>query len=111
MNNKQTWSIIIFCFNEAKTVGTVFNSVVDTFSKNGVNVFEIIIVNDGSSDGSDAVINKIVAENSSFAKAVHHPVNLGIGHALRSGYTNAQFENVCAIPADGQFDFSELIPF
>jgi glycosyltransferase involved in cell wall biosynthesis len=36
---------------------------------------------------------------------------MGIGAALRSGYFNSRFENICVIPADGQFDLDELIPY
>ena len=110
MKNQQSWSIIIFCYNEVVSVKIVFESVLATFKSMGVTDFEIIIVDDGSTDGSKTIISEIQKQNQAFTKAIIHDKNLGIGAALRSGYTNAKKENVCAIPADNQFDCNELLP-
>ncbi len=106
----QTWSIIIFCFNERDSVQRVFESVFKTMARMAPGKFEIVIVDDGSTDGSAEVIQKIKAKSSK-VRVVFHPRNLGIGRALYSGYAHAQNENVCAVPADGQFNPGELIPF
>jgi dolichol-phosphate mannosyltransferase len=106
----QSWSVIIFCYNEVQTVSKVCQSVYELFTKNGVPQFEIIIVDDGSTDGSVEVIRKAQAENQEKIKAAFHGKNKGIGYALRTGYDAAQFENICAVPADGQFDVYEIIP-
>jgi len=71
---------------------------------------EIIIVDDGSTDNSGEIVRK-AAESFTNIKAVYHPRNLGIGRALRSGYAAVQYENVSAVPADGQFNVAELIPY
>ena len=71
---------------------------------------EIIIVDDASDDGSAQTIRDI-QNTVPDIKTVFHPSNLGIGHALRNGYSQAENENVCAIPGDGQFDVTELLPF
>ncbi len=69
--------------------------------------YEIIIVDDGSDDGSDGVIDEFVYNNS-FLKCIRHLSNKGIGLALLSGYAACAKEFVCAIPGDGQFDVNEL---
>lgn len=99
-------SIIIFCYNErdnlAKTIEQA-TSVLPSISKN----YEIIIVNDGSTDDTVALAMHYT-DKFTFIEVVSHPQNMGIGQALRTGYNRAQFEYVCAIPGDGQFDVSEL---
>jgi glycosyltransferase involved in cell wall biosynthesis len=107
----QSWSVIIFCYNEEITVKTVYHAVLDVLKKNVQANFEIVIVDDGSSDQSVNEIHKLQEQYPSYTKVVLHPKNLGIGKALRSGYTNSKYENVCAVPADGQFDVTELIPY
>lgn len=72
------------------------------------NNFEIIVVNDGSTDNSDALIQKSIAGKSYF-NYQKHEINQGIGLSLRKGYSLAKNENVCAVPGDCQFNFKELL--
>lgn len=101
-----SYSIIIFCYNEQDTLEGVFQSTLQ-FLQHLKTDFEIIIVNDGSTDNTLSICNKIQSEYS-FVKIIHHKENLGIGLALSSGYNSANKEYVCAIPGDGQFDINEL---
>jgi glycosyltransferase involved in cell wall biosynthesis len=106
----QTWSIVIFCYNEAGTIEKVISKSHEVLKKMEVETFEVLVVDDGSTDGSREIIEKQV-QKFSFLKYFPHSQNKGIGHALRTGYFNAKFENICAVPADGQFDLDELLPF
>jgi len=106
----QTWSVIIFCYNEKETVESVFYSVLNILQNIQAD-FEIIIIDDGSKDGSADKILQLYQKFPKIIKPVCHPKNLGIDSALRSGYTASQYENVCAVPADGQFDVKELLPY
>lgn len=69
--------------------------------------YEIIVVDDGSTDKTSAICQNIATHNQN-VKLICHKKNLGIGMALRCGYQNARFEYVCAVPGDGQFNISEL---
>jgi glycosyltransferase involved in cell wall biosynthesis len=106
----QSWSIIIFCYNEKDSVHRVIEAVQKVLSRISNPKREVIIVDDGSQDGSPQVILEI-AKKYRNVKAIYHPSNRGIGEALRSGFQAARYENVCAVPADGQFDCQELLPF
>ncbi len=106
----QSWSIIVFCFDEKDTVAQVMNAATEIGATLSGGDFEVIVVDDGSRDGSAGII----AEKSKLlpgCKVITHEKNLGIGHALQSGYSSASKENVVAIPADDQFDCRELLPF
>jgi len=107
----QSWSIIIFCYNEEHTIASVFNSVFDLLKRNSVPNFEVVIVDDGSTDGSVEKIKHLQSEFPEHIKIFFHQKNKGIGYALRAGYNLAQYENISAVPADGQFDVKELLPY
>lgn len=100
-------SIIIFCYNEEDNLLQVFLRTLEAMEVMSTD-FEIIIVNDGSTDGTNARCLEIVS-NYPQVKLITHPKNYGIGRALRSGYSAATKEFVCAIPGDGQFDVKELL--
>lgn len=100
------WSIIIFCYNEAgnlKNTVTRCHQLVSSIST----AFEVLIVNDGSTDHTQQVCNELALIYPE-VKIITHSINLGIGPALKTGYHNARFDYVCAIPGDGQFDPVEL---
>ncbi|MGB3946818.1 MAG: glycosyltransferase family 2 protein [Bacteroidia bacterium] len=107
----QSWSIIIFCYNEKGNVSNVIKNCITVLQKLSTSR-ELIIVDDGSTDGSiDEIKDEISKTPTEKIKLIQHPVNQGIGMALKTGYAIASNENVCAVPADGQFDINELLPF
>lgn len=105
----QSWTIIIFAFNEEHSVRNVINKCLSLLNTFNPAESELIIVDDGSSDNTKIEISKCLQNEK--IKLITHLKNRGIGEALLSGYREAQFENICAIPADGQFDVDELLPY
>jgi glycosyltransferase involved in cell wall biosynthesis len=69
--------------------------------------YEIIIINDGSKDGTARIIDGL-ANSDPHIKAIHHPMNKGYGAALRTGFKEAKNELVFFSDGDGQFDISEI---
>ncbi len=69
--------------------------------------FEIIVVDDGSRDGSPALLDRLQSRTPPLV-VVRHDRNLGYGAALRSGFGRARFAWVFFMDADNQFDPSEI---
>jgi glycosyltransferase involved in cell wall biosynthesis len=106
----QSWTIIIFCYNEEGSITKVIEDVYAFLERITPIKSEVLIVNDGSTDNTKQYLEKSASVYNSI-RIINHPHNLGIGEALRSGYINSRYENVCAVPADGQFDMNEMIPY
>jgi len=103
-------SVIIPCYNEEKTLEAIVKRVLAVESID----FELIIIDDYSSDGSRAIIEKL-SSNDGRIKPVFHEKNSGKGAAIRSGIKHATKDFVVIQDADMEYDPKEygklLAPF
>lgn len=102
-------SIILPAFNEEGNIRPVINETVEAIVRNPwIRGYEIIIVNDGSTDGT-ARESEAVAAKSDAIRVLHHPENRGIGAALKTGYAAAMGTWVTAAGSDGEVEMSEVL--
>ena len=106
----QSWSFIIFFYNEENTIEDMFFQAVDFLKPLENSQKEIILVSDDSTDQSLEKAKK-KAEGLNYVKFINHETNRGIGASLKKGYEIATMENICAVPGDAQFDLNELKAF
>jgi len=97
-------SIIIPCFNEKNTLEEVIEAVVNS-DKLGM-TFEIILVDDGSSDESKEIISAL-SKNFQELQVKTHEKNFGKGAALKTGIKVAKGEIILVQDADLEYDTSD----
>jgi len=97
MNNKKNVSVIIPAFNEAENLGSVLRQIADLYPD-----FEIIVVNDGSTDETATIAR------DSGAILYSHPYNIGNGAAIKSGIRIASGDLLVFMDGDGQHDPKDI---
>ena len=101
-------SVFFPCYNEQDNITRVVEQALTVLEKLNAD-FEVIIVNDGSSDSTGQIAEEIAGQKDR-VKVVHHGTNLGYGAALQSGFKAATKELVFYTDGDGQFDINEMPP-
>ncbi|MEX0933401.1 MAG: bifunctional glycosyltransferase family 2/GtrA family protein [Candidatus Paceibacterota bacterium] len=106
MKNNISLSIFFPAYNEesniAQSVAEAEQSV-----KKITDTYEIIIINDGSSDGTREIAEWLAWKNPR-VRVIHHEKNQGYGAAVLSGIQAARYDYVFFTDADLQFDLAEL---
>lgn len=92
-------SVVIPCYNEAKTI----EKVVARVRAVGL-ADEIVIVDDGSTDGTREILTAMEAEGHSDMRIIFHPRNAGKGAALVTGFTHASGDVFVIQDADLEYD-------
>lgn len=99
-------SIFFPCFNDSKSIGKLVENA-NSIAKKYTGKFEIIVVDDASTDSSKKVLHKLLKKYKQL-KVIFHDKNLGYGGALRSGFKAARNELIFYTDGDGQYDVKEL---
>jgi glycosyltransferase involved in cell wall biosynthesis len=91
-------SIVIPCYNERNTI----EKIVETVRNAPLESKEIVIVDDGSQDGTQSVLKERISQIVD--QVIYHPVNRGKGAALRSGFAAASGDIILVQDADLEYD-------
>lgn len=105
-------TVLIPCYNEGQTIEKVLTDVKKSLDEIKY-LYEIIIINDFSSDNTENILKKY--ELSEHLKIIHHNKNMGKGAAIRSGISVSKGELIIIQDADLEYnprDYKKLIlPF
>ncbi|MBN2789501.1 MAG: glycosyltransferase family 2 protein [Candidatus Delongbacteria bacterium] len=102
-------SIFIPAYNEQGNIKELVEKIDNVIKVNTLNKFELIIVNDGSTDGTLDELVK-ASKKYGYLKIISHKKNLGLTETMRSGFAECKGEYILFLPADLESDPEEDIP-
>jgi len=100
-------SVIFPTYNEEGSIGRAVDSALQVLEKIADN-YEVIVVNDGSKDSTEKIVQQIYGHNG-FVRLISHERNVGYGGSLRSGLESAKYDLIFFTDADLQFDLNEIL--
>lgn len=95
-------SVVLPAFNEQGAIAATLAELKATLEDAGLTPFELVVVDDGSTDGSGAVAA------AAGARVITHPQNTGYGRSLKDGIRAAQFDTIVICDADGSYPAEEI---
>lgn len=96
-------SILIPAYNEAGIILNTISEIKDICQKNHITHYELIVINDGSTDDT---LEKLQQTD---AVVIHHPHNIGYGRSLKDGIRAAKHDVIVILDADGTYP-ADYIP-
>ncbi|MFI5046167.1 MAG: glycosyltransferase [Acidimicrobiia bacterium] len=106
MTSVTSVSAFLPCYNDAPTIASMVRSVAETLAR-FVDDYEVIVVDDGSTDESLDVLRRLETELP-FVRVIAHAKNRGYGGALQSGIAAATKEWIFYTDGDAQYDPREV---
>jgi glycosyltransferase involved in cell wall biosynthesis len=100
-------SLVIPSYNDETTVGRLIEDS-DKLLKEVCRDYEIVVINDGSKDGTLAVLQE-AAKNNRRIRLINHEVNRGFGETIRELYLSGGKDLIFSLPGDYQYAPKELL--
>jgi glycosyltransferase involved in cell wall biosynthesis len=104
-----SFSLILPAFNEAENLSATVENAVSALSSI-VPELEILIVDDGSTDETPKVCDRLASRHP-VVRIIRHPRHRGYGAALRSGFAEAKCDLVFFTESNGEFRFGQVAEF
>jgi len=101
-------SIILPCFNEEAILENNISTIVSYLREREFKYnWEIVIINDGSRDSTGKIADAL-ADKSQHIRVIHHPTNLNLGNALKTGFKNSKGEIIVVLDIDLSYSVDHI---
>lgn len=95
-------SVVVPAYNEESGIELTVRSIQNVFQRAGFGNYEVVVVDDGSSDRTGQFAHR------AGARVVTHPHNVGYGRSLKDGITAARHDTIVITDADGTYPVERI---
>jgi len=101
-------SVILPCYNEEAILRNNLKRIIKYLeNKIGKYKWEILLINDGSKDKTGDIANEFEKNNSNI-RVIHHPTNLNLGNALKTGFKNSKGDIIVVLDIDLSYSIDHI---
>ena len=101
-------SVILPCYNEEAILRNNLKRIIKYLeNKIGKYEWEILLINDGSKDKTGDIANEFEKNNSNI-RVIHHPTNLNLGNALKTGFKNSKGDIIVVLDIDLSYSIDHI---
>ena len=107
-DNKTFISVILPCYNEEAILQTNLNTISSYLGDLSTKYdWEIVIIDDGSKDKTGTIADELASTNTNL-RVIHHPINLNLGNALKTGFKNAKGDIIVVMDIDLSYSVEHI---
>jgi NAD(P)-dependent dehydrogenase (short-subunit alcohol dehydrogenase family) len=107
LNWQRSVSVLVPALNEENNLKPTVARLIEALTVT-VEDYEIIVVNDGSRDGTGAIADSLAADNPA-VRVLHNPRNMGLGYCYAQGYREARKNFFVYIPGDNTWPYRSFV--
>ena len=106
--NKPYITIVLPCYNEEAILPINIDTIVNYLqTKSFKYQWDILIINDGSKDKTAAIANEFANKRKEIS-VIHHPTNLNLGNAIKTGFNNSKGEIIVVLDIDLSYSVEHI---
>ena len=103
-----TVTVIVPAFNEAAILADTLHTLIDYLeAQRAAFTGQILVVNDGSTDGTGAIAEEVAAEHP-IVRVIHHRTNFRLGQALRFAFNQCDTDYLVTVDSDLSYDAEHI---
>ncbi len=100
-------TFVVPCYNERENIAKTIEEIEAAAGGAGVSEYEVLVVDDGSSDGTGALV-AVLAQEKPHVILISNPQNFGFGGAYKEGVKRASGAYVIMVPGDNAYPRSGI---
>lgn len=106
---KPSISVVLPCYNEEAILPKNLDAIIDYLeSLNGKYLWEIVLIDDGSMDQTGRIADEYAKQFLDKIRIIHHPTNLNLGNALKTGFKNSKGDIIVVMDIDLSYSVDHI---